>query len=246
MASDLIMQSTCCPTNLPPVKGNADYQRQGTLVKVDDFDLYTVGQGNKVVLALYDVFGMHPNFFQGCDIIASSGLRVVLPDFFKGDKWSGDFSDMQKFYAWIGKASDPVVLGQVYSKTIEYLQKEIGDDFTVGTLGFCWGAKPALEFAAKESRIKAVGGIHPSMITLEHMKAVNVPIMELNSKDEAAGEDLQAELKSNANTEKNIWRVYPTMTHGWCGARGDWTNEEVAKEANEAFGITATFFKSNI
>ena len=47
------------------------------------------------------------------------------------------------------------------------------------------------------------------------------------------------------NFKKNKTIVY-TMTHGWCGARGDWTNEEVAKEANEAFGITATFFKSNL
>jgi dienelactone hydrolase len=236
----------CCPTKLPPVVGDLNYQRKGKTIKLHDFDLYEVGQGNKVVFVIYDVFALHPNAYQGCDILAEGGLRVVMPDYFKGDEWKGGFDDIPKFMEWLGKVAAKDILQTVTNQTFEHLEKELGQDFTAGFLGYCWGAKQTFWLAAENKRIKAIGGIHPSFTALSDAQIAQVPVMLLNSKDEAPMEDIQAELNAKPFAAKNIWKVYPTMHHGWCAARGDWTDAEQAKNANEALGISADFFLKNI
>lgn len=236
----------CCPSKAPPVQGDLNYQKKGTSKKVHDFELYSVGEGKKVILVVYDIFGVHPNTVQLCDILAQSGFRVILPDFFKGDKWSEGFDDMQKLYSWIGKVSAPEIINTVFTQSLQHITEDQGSDFTVGLLGFCWGAKVCFSFAPLDDRVKALGGVHPSFLNIDHAKGANVPIMLLNSKDEPLMEDIQAELNSKPFAGKNIWKVYPTMHHGFCAARGDWTNEEQAKCANDALGISAQFFSDNL
>ena len=79
---------------------------------VGDLSIYETGSGNKVVIVIYgmarslarldrhglialararnvvsidtDIFGLHPNTYQFCDRLAAAGLRVLLPDFFRG------------------------------------------------------------------------------------------------------------------------------------------------------------------
>lgn len=233
---------TCCPTKLPPVIGDLNYKQQGQTFKVQDFDVYTVGQGNKVVFYIYDVFGLHPNAYQGCDILAQAGLRVVMPDYFKGDKWQGGFDDLDKFMAWLGKVAAQEILRTVTDQTFDYLEKELGHDFTVGFLGCCWGAKQCFWLAKENKRIKAIGGFHPSFLNITDAQMAQVPVMLLNSKDEAPMKDLQTELNSKPFAALNIWKVYPTMHHGWVAARGDWTDPEQAKNANEALSIAAGFY----
>lgn len=50
MASD-----PCCAAGKPVF--NADYTPKGSFEKVDDLDNYVVGQGQKAIIAIYDLFG---------------------------------------------------------------------------------------------------------------------------------------------------------------------------------------------
>lgn len=44
--------------------------------------------------------------------------------------------------------------------------------------------------------------------------------------------------------DKNAYRVYPTMHHGWGGARADLEDEENKREFEDVYGRLATFFKN--
>jgi dienelactone hydrolase len=43
-----------------------------------------------------------------------------------------------------------------------------------------------------------------------------------------------------------ITQRFDDMHHGFCAARGDWTNELQAKRASEAVGIVTDFFKMHL
>jgi hypothetical protein len=43
-----------------------------------------------------------------------------------------------------------------------------------------------------------------------------------------------------------VYKRYDDQVHGFCAARGDWSQPEVAAAAGEAIGILADFFNKNL
>jgi hypothetical protein len=44
---------SCCPTTATAVK--SDYKSVGETVRIDDFDMYTVGDGKEAIVLIYDI-----------------------------------------------------------------------------------------------------------------------------------------------------------------------------------------------
>ena len=48
---------TCCTENAWGVLNNPDYKEKGIVDKIDDLDIYRVGESSKCIIWCYDVFG---------------------------------------------------------------------------------------------------------------------------------------------------------------------------------------------
>ncbi|CAG7733649.1 unnamed protein product [Allacma fusca] len=77
-------------TQTKPV--SSDYAGGGKIWNLEDLPIYeTAGGNNRVLLLAYDIFGFHPNTFRVADRLAmESGMRVVIPDFFRGEPFPED------------------------------------------------------------------------------------------------------------------------------------------------------------
>lgn len=79
---------------------------------------------------------------------------------------------------------------------------------------------------------RASGQGHPTWLAAEDAEALTVPHLILASKDEN-----QDDVKAFGAVEKpagSETHLYPTMIHGWMGARAALDDEECAKEFKRA------------
>ncbi|RUS21856.1 Alpha/Beta hydrolase protein [Endogone sp. FLAS-F59071] len=234
---------TCC--SVPSVE--SDYASIGVTERVEDIDLYTVGpkDAKRAVVLIYDVFGPHPNTKQFADILAKThGFYVVIPDFFRGDAWNAEKMANDptwvKIKEWIATAGHwekiSVDLGKVKTHLTASGVK------SVGLVGFCWGAKIAVTATGADSWYAGAALIHPSQITTSDAEKANAPILLLPSKDEGDLTEFFEVVKSKPFGAQSYYQRFDDMHHGWCGARGDYTDPLNKQRATEALQITADFF----
>eukprot|EP01012_Entosiphon_sulcatum_P019652 TRINITY_DN2455_c0_g1_i1.p1 TRINITY_DN2455_c0_g1~~TRINITY_DN2455_c0_g1_i1.p1 ORF type:complete len:246 (+),score=45.56 TRINITY_DN2455_c0_g1_i1:62-799(+) len=236
------MASPCCPTEIGPV--TSTYAATGATVKVGDVDVYVVGSGDRAIITVYDIFGLHPNAYQAADKLASSGFRVYLPDFFRGKPWplepwppADGFGGLME---WVGQHGSYEVIRPTLAAVAGLARSEGAKH--VGAVGYCWGAKPVFRFGAEAGAIDAAATSHPSFLNAEDATKILVPTCVLPSKDESPLEDVKAILDAKPHHALNVWQRFDDMHHGWVAARGDWSDPEQAKRATEALNIFAHFF----
>merc|ERR1712106_1136626 len=76
---------SCCPAGSLLMLGEEGYQPKGKVVRVEDLDIYVVGNGEKCVTWNYDIFGFNSGRTKElADLLAESGFLVVMPDYFRG------------------------------------------------------------------------------------------------------------------------------------------------------------------
>ena len=88
VGSTLIKRSimSCCPSTAWGQLNNPDYKEKGQVEKIEDLDIYHVGQGSKCIIWNYDVFGFKGGRTrQMCDFLAENGYLVVMPDYYRGE-----------------------------------------------------------------------------------------------------------------------------------------------------------------
>mmetsp|Transcript_11842 Transcript_11842/g.13028 ORF Transcript_11842/g.13028 Transcript_11842/m.13028 type:complete len:244 (-) Transcript_11842:100-831(-) len=240
-------EGNCCPTDVKPIV-TSNYKPTGQFIDVEGLKVYETGkQCDKAIIIGYDIFGIHPNTQQVCDILAAAGYYVVMPDFFKGNPWPlegfppKDWSGLKK---WIGEAGTWEVIQPDFKKVVAFL-KEKGAT-KMAFYGFCWGVLMALH-ASATGLFKVCGGAHPaSLCNAELMSKVKSPIVFLPSKDEQQFEELQKAMKESAYGSKCHYQRFDDMHHGWCSARADFTNELNVKRTHEALGILLDHCKKNM
>ncbi|KAK9768575.1 hypothetical protein K7432_000639, partial [Basidiobolus ranarum] len=102
------INKACC--SLPPVVSN--YAPKGTFEQIDDLAVYFVGpkDAKKSVVVIYDIFGLHPNTHQFCDILGEIfNFRVAMPDFFRGKPWDHNKmkpEDSPALMEWVGSVAN--------------------------------------------------------------------------------------------------------------------------------------------
>lgn len=235
--------SSCCPTHVGPVA--SDYKGLGSHEKIDDMELYVVGEGDKAVLVIYDIFGFHPNTYQWCDkLAAAAGVRVVMPDLFRGKAWPvNPWPPVGDLMGWIQKEGTDEVIARDVAKTMPWLAAQ-GVKATA-IHGFCWGGAKAFVQAAEAGKFRAVGTCHPSFLNGELAAKVHVPALVLNSKDESdeGMNEVEAVLKKNVGADKVVSEWFRDVHHGWCAARGDCSDPVQKVNMQKALDISAAFYK---
>ncbi|KAI9278202.1 Alpha/Beta hydrolase protein [Phascolomyces articulosus] len=182
-------QRACC--TIPPVASN--YEPVGTLetIKSDtvpEMSVYVVGPKDtkKAVIVFYDIMGFHNNTKQFCDILAKyCGYKVLLPDFFRGSSWDPSRmtpEDIPKLMAWIGEIGTIQKIRPDVDLLREWLEKQ--GVIQAGLVGFCWGAKVAIQVTDEGSFFGGAALIHPSMVDIKDAEAATAPVLALPTKDE--------------------------------------------------------------
>jgi len=233
----------CCTR--PPVQSN--YSPKGAITKLGDLDIYeTVDKTSKRMLILiYDIFGMTPNPKQFADIVGASGYRVVIPDVFRGKPYPEEGfppKDFTELMAWVKTAGswDNIVKPDLVNLIAHY-KKQVVTSF--GIFGFCFGGKMSVLAATHLSDdIKGAGLIHGSMIEIDEANYVKAPILLVPSKDEPDMLPFAKIVKERLGEDSCVHVRLEDMFHGYAGARGDFTNELNRKRVDETIELLVKFF----
>jgi len=239
---------SCCPSTAWGELKNTDYKEKGQVQKVEDLDIYHVGQGSKCIIWNYDVFGFKGGRSrQMCDFLAEAGYLVLMPDYYRGslcdptkdgDKLPGFLKDQTK---WESN------LKVDWEKKVKPLAEKLGAK-SYGAVGTCWGSYMVLRLC-ENVEFKAGVSFHPSHSPIsgiigdneeEILKSVKCPqiFMPANGDHENT--------YPNGLGQKILGSAleivtFPDMQHGW-SIRGDMSDPKVDRDVKKAFNLTLTFF----
>ncbi|KAF9291231.1 hypothetical protein BGZ68_004751 [Mortierella alpina] len=246
------LTSACCNT---PSNQDAQWHDKGeytTLSKEiagEKVRTYVTGpkDSKRGLIAIYDIFGYHPTGLQFFDRIAEShgGFQLSVPDIFgkEGGIDNALMGDGSKVMAWIGAHGDYKKnhIDEIIRVAVEDLRKAGCTSFSI--FGQCWGTLMAVKAASEEdSPFLAVGGPHPSFITIDAVKDVKAPLVLLASKDEADMIPVVESVKGKNFPVESFHSRFDNMHHGWTGGRGDWTQPEQFKAGLEAVDQLGAYF----
>ncbi|XP_060671642.1 endo-1,3;1,4-beta-D-glucanase isoform X2 [Ziziphus jujuba] len=165
----------CCsnPPILNPSSG------EGHVEKVGGLDSYVSGSPNTklAVILISEVFGYEaPILRKIADKVAAAGFFVVVPDFLHGDPFVYD-NPNRPLPVWL-KDHEPYKAFEEAKQVIEALKSK--DVSAIGAAGFCWGAKVVVELS-KIDLLQASVLLHPSFVSLDDIRGVQVPIAILGA-----------------------------------------------------------------
>ncbi|PKA50454.1 Endo-1,3(4)-beta-D-glucanase [Apostasia shenzhenica] len=222
--------SQCCE-NPPALSSSSGH---GTVVEsFGGLKSYIAGSANSkaAILLVSDVFGFEaPNLRKLADKTAATGFFVVVPDFFNGDYYDPDKIPIA---TWIVNHSPDK--GFEDAKTVVTALRSKG--FTaVGASGFCWGAKVVAELA-KSAEIKAGVMLHPSLVTVDDIKANKSHLAILGAEiDKMSPPELVRQfeeiLSSNAEVDSFV-KIFSGVAHGWT-VRYDVSDAAAVEKAEES------------
>ncbi|KAG2227850.1 hypothetical protein INT45_002088 [Circinella minor] len=235
---------SCC--TIAPV--DSTYQPVGTVenVGIHELPTYIVGpkDAKKAIVVLYDIFGLHNNTKQFCDVLANNcGYKVVMPDFFRGEPYKHEWmGDVDRLMTWIHKVGSLEVIQPQVEVVRQWLQEQ--GVVQGGLVGFCWGAKISVQLTALDSFFGGASLIHPSFVDVKDAENAGAPILALPSQNEPDMTEYMEVLAKKPFGDKCHHQRFDDMHHGFAAARGDWSDELNKKRATEAIQLTANFFRS--
>ncbi|KAL1219304.1 Endo-1,3,1,4-beta-D-glucanase [Cardamine amara subsp. amara] len=204
-------QCTENPPNLDPNSGSGHVEKLGSL------DTYVSGSidSELAVLLVSHVFGYEtPNLRKLADKVAEAGFYAVVPDFFHGDPYNPENQD-RPLPIWIKDHGQEKAFEE--SKPLVEALRNKGIT-SIGAAGFCWGAKIAVELA-KQKLVDATVLLHPSRVTVDDIKGVNVPIAVLGAEfDQVTPPELVRQFEDILSSKpevKSLVKIFPRVKHGW-------------------------------
>ncbi|KAJ3326761.1 hypothetical protein HDU76_012672, partial [Blyttiomyces sp. JEL0837] len=168
----------CC--TIPPAKPLDQYESKGTYKTIGSSQIpcYFTGSpdSKRAVIVYYDIFGLHKNTEQTCDMLASQNLLVIMVDFFKGNMFPGlsvpGGFDRTALFEHLQKVANVEIVNALTNEVVEYLKSELGIK-DLGAMGFCWGGKQVILMESSTRHyFSAIAGIHPSGITKELIQSM--------------------------------------------------------------------------
>jgi len=242
--------SGCCPAGSHgPAPGEHGHGR--IVAKKDDgFSIYETGKPQKeAIIQVYDIFGTDGGRTKKwADQLAEAGeFLVVVPDFFRAKPWDennfppkGGFPELLKFLEdnvpWDKLKAD------IFENTIPYLRSQGVEK--IGIIGFCWGAKQAIQ-AATDPAISAAVLLHPSFVGVPEIQNAQCPVAILNANNDPPLAPLKEVLDTKPFGPECFLKDYPDSAHGWT-VRGDLSNAETARDVKDAFDNTVSFLKKHL
>ncbi|OLY80772.1 putative AIM2 family protein [Smittium mucronatum] len=207
------------------------------LVLNEDLECYISGdmESKAAIIYLYDIFCNHSNAYEGADIFARNGYRVIMPDLLRNHpvrvEMLGDWQRVKSRLEMDGSYEE---LEGDFRAVKEYLVDVEGFD-KVLLVGFCWGAKKAMELSAHDNFYLGGALFHPSFLELEDFEKAQAPmIIQPSMQDPDFSTEFDV-LASKPFGSLCYIQTYDDMIHGFTSGRGDWGNPQVRSRANEAF-----------
>ncbi|XP_038719329.1 endo-1,3;1,4-beta-D-glucanase-like isoform X2 [Tripterygium wilfordii] len=224
-----MLGAQCCsnPPKLNPSSGAGHFEKFGGL------NTYVTGPAysSPALLLVSDIYGYEaPNLRKLADKIAAAGFYVVVPDFFYGDPYNPDNVE-KPLPVWItdhgvGKGFEDA------KPVIEALRRK--GVSAIGAAGFCWGAKVVVQLA-KPHFIQAAVLLHPSLVAVDDIKGVEVPMAVLGAEiDRYSPPVLLKQFEEVLAAKVDVYlKIFPSTAHGWT-VRYDVEDQNAVKSAEEA------------
>jgi dienelactone hydrolase len=265
-------QAGCCPPSaVGAVASPAGYVKLGGDMDVGGgVSCYVVEPAGgaapgRAVLVFHDIFGVDSaRTRQICDLVASWGYLVVMPDLFKG----GALDQTHAEAPGVGKLrmllpAFGVLRGNQWVKhgvrekilewVLPYLRNRRGCE-RIGTLCFCWGCYPMTHLLSMDlPQFKCGVGMHPSLIVFlalfyrnreELVSKCKVPLLYCSAADDPSdvkpGGMAEQALKTAGNTN-SVFKLYPKMIHGWVN-RGNLADAQVKADYDDAIQLMQQHF----
>lgn len=226
------MSGPQCCDNPPSLSSNCG---AGHVEQIGGLNSYVTGSfdSNLAILLVSDIYGFEaPNLRKLADKVASAGYYVVVPDFLYGDPYEPTNAE-RPLGAWI-KDHGPDKGFEDAKRVIESLKSK--GVSTIGSAGFCWGAKVVVELA-KHGSIQAAVLLHPSLVALDDIKAVKVPTSVLGAEiDKMSPPELLKQFEDVLASKPEVdgfVKIFPGVAHGWT-VRYNTEDGEAVKCAEEA------------
>ncbi|KAI9128590.1 hypothetical protein K1719_000073 [Acacia pycnantha] len=233
----------CC-SNPPTLNPNAG---AGCVEKVGGIDTYVTGSANSklAVLLISDVFGYEaPNLRKLADKIAAAGYYVVVPDFLHGDPFVPEKAD-RPISVWI--KDHPQDKGIEVAQPVIEAVKGKGVS-AIGAVGFCWGAKVVTD-VARHGLINAAALLHPSFVTVDDIKSVEIPIVILGAEHDTISpleliRRFEQILSAKPAVPSSV-KIFPQVAHGWT-VRYNTEDAKAVSAAEEAHQDLLAWFAKHL
>nr|ABR92334.1 putative dienelactone hydrolase family protein [Salvia miltiorrhiza] len=224
------MAGAQCCENPPTLSSGSG---SGKVEEIGGISSYVSGPADSkaAIILISDVFGYEaPNLRKLADKVGAAGFSAVVPDFFRGDPY---VPDQKPITDWL-KDHGPDQGFEDAKPIIEALKSK--GITKIGAVGFCWGAKVVVELS-KYPYVQAGVLIHPSLVSVEDIQGVKVPISILGAEtDHISPPELvkQFEAALNAKPEVDSFvKIFARCSHGWSVRYKD-EDEGAVKSAGEA------------
>ncbi|KAI0077963.1 alpha/beta-hydrolase [Panus rudis PR-1116 ss-1] len=206
---------------------------------------------DKVLLYLTDVFGVDlVNHQLLADDFARNGFKTIIPDILNNDPIPPDALNPGSTYdlgAWLAKHDVPTTVHPVLDKVIAALKEAGVTKF--GTTGYCFGARPAFNYAIENiTHVTVVA--HPSLLNvpedIEAYKAKSkAPLLinacEVDQMFPIPAKDKTVEILGDGKFAPGFELTYwEGCTHGFA-VRGDMSDPKVKAGKEGAFKASVEF-----
>ncbi|KAJ9182034.1 hypothetical protein P3X46_006069 [Hevea brasiliensis] len=238
------MSSSQCLENPPTLNPNYGV---GTVKELGGLKTYVTGPPDSKlsILLANDAFGFEaPNLRKLADKVAAAGFLVVVPDFLYGDpaEPSNPQFDLD---TWM-KNHDTVKGCEDAKKVIAALKSR--GISAIGAAGFCWGGMVVVKLASCDD-IQAAVILHPGPITVDEIKAVNVPTAILGAEFDSiySAEKLKqlGEILATKDEIQSYVKIFPGVAHGWTMKYND-EDDSAVKIAEEAHLDMLNWFTKHV
>jgi len=244
-----------CVTTLPMNQNcieNTTYTPKGVVEMEGDMPMYRVGSGSRAIIWNYAIQGFaNMRQRQISDMISDLGYQVIIPDYYRGDRWSSHSWDPVKFAKFMNKHTNWTNLKEDVDKRIlPYARRHNATKFF--TVGTCWGSYMTIRLSSYPEFLGGVS-LHPShsgmMASLREnetaiMEAVRSPQLFLvastdhnNTKPNGLDQRVLGDLM------KGIEVYPPGVPHGWT-IGGNLNEPLVLSSTKKAIGAMYTFLAS--
>lgn len=238
----------CCSAGAPV---SVEYTPQGSVKELGGVQCYVTGSeaAQTAIVGIYDIFGFTSQFKQVCDRLAAAGYLVVGPDVFRGQPWTLDKfppKPEDNFLGWLQGYSWEAVVSKDVTAVVSALQAQGVTKFA--SVGWCWGASMAVQAAAADpGSFKATAFLHPSMFGQEKqlVEKLQCPLASFSTPGDPL-EAMQEVTDAKPWGPACVYRRVDNMTHGYCGARGDFANPEVVKAVSETLTTLVGFLDKQL
>jgi len=239
----------CCPKDALGKLGTEGYQDKGIVEKVDDLDIYFVGNAPKCIIWNYDIFGFNSGRTrQTADLFAEAGYMVIIPDFYRGTWKDPTSPDVVQF---IKDQTDWSKLKvDLEEKVLPFAKSKGATSF--GSLGTCWGSYMVLRESAYKEFLAGVSW-HPSHSPIAGLlgedeksilEVVKCPQMFMPAGADADSCKLGGLGEQVLGSKLSVLE-FSTMQHGWT-VRGDMSNPAIKENVNKAITETLEFFSKHL